>query len=521
MIRVLIAALFLSISARAAPIALHRGNLADPQTLDLQKYNLTVESEILRDLFVGLLTIDIKGTPIPGLAERWTVSADGKVYRFFLRPNLQWSDGVPLTAEDAVFGLQRAVDPKTHSWYANQIYNIANAEAVNKGRMPPPALGVKAIDARTVEITLEVPSPAILLYLSNVPMTYPAPKHLIQEKPDSWARPENMVSSGPYKMGVWRVSDTIRLDKNPKFFDSANVQIDQVFFYPTVDDAAALNRFRSGELDLNLRFPPNQIDWLRKNLPDETKVGPSLSLTYLVPNLKRKPFDDVRVRRALSLALDRSAITDKILRNGERPYCGIVTDVIPGYVSACKLDTRPWPDRQAEARALLAQAGFGPDKPLKFVFSHRVGLTNRLSAVAIANMWRQVGVEAELLQSDVAVHYNKLRAGDFDIADAGWTGNSDPELFTYLLLSGSTEVNWGHYESAAYDKAALAAQATQDRVARYRAFADAEGIAIADQAIVPVYLSVNRALVQPYVKGFAINPLHAYPTRFLRIEGRP
>jgi oligopeptide transport system substrate-binding protein len=520
MIRTLIAfAAFVS-SAAAAPFTLHKGNLADPQTLDVQKYNLTVEAEILRDLFVGLLTIDMTGAPIPGLAESWTVSPDGKVYTFKLRAGLTWSDGKPLTADDAVFGLQRGLDPKTQSWFANLIYNIKNAEAVNKGRSPISALGVRAIDPRTVEITLETASPAILLYLSNVPMTYPAPRHVIEKTPERWARPETMVSSGPYKLGAWRATDTIRLDKNPEFYDAANVQIDQVFYYPTLDDAAALNRFRAGELDLNLRFPPNQIDWLKKNLAAETKIGPALSISYLVPNLRRPPFSDVRVRKALSLAIDRPSITDKVLRNGERPFCGIVVETVPGYKSPCTLDERPLAARQAEARALLQQAGYTRVKPLTFVFNHRAGLTNRLAAVAIATMWRQVGVEAELLQSDVAVHYNKLREADFDMADAGWTGNADPELFTYLVLSGSTEVNWGGYNNPAFDKATFAAQATQDRAARFAAFAAAERIALADHALIPVYQSVNRALVKSYVKGFQINPLHAYPTRFLRIEGR-
>jgi ABC-type transport system substrate-binding protein len=226
------------------------------------------------------------------------------------------------------------------------------------------------------------------------------------------------------------------------------------------------------------------------------------------------------VRKALSLAIERPAITDKVLRNGEKPTCGFVTEVIVGYVSACTLDTRPLATRQAEARRLLEQAGYTAANPLKFVFNHRVGLTNRLAAVAIATMWRQIGVEAELIQSDVAVHYNKLREADFEMADAGWTGNADPELFTYLLLSGSTEVNWGGYDNPAYDKATFAAQATQERAARLRAFAAAEKIAIDDQPIIPVFLSVNRALVKTHVKGFAINPLHAYPTRLLRIEGR-
>jgi oligopeptide transport system substrate-binding protein len=512
--------LALAAPVNAAPVTLHRGNVADVQTLDVQKYSLTVEAEIVRDLFMGLLTIDAKGDPIPGLAQSWTVSPDGRVYTFTLRPNLQWSDGQPLTAEDAVFGLRRGLDPKTQSWYGNLIYNIRNAEAVNKGQKKPEELGVRALDARTVEISLNDPSPAILLYLSFTPMTYPAPKHAIAKNPDGWARPENMVSSGPYKLGAWRVSDTIRLDKNPRFFDAANVQIDRVFYYPTVDDSAALNRFRAGELDINLRFPPNQIDWLRRNLPAETHLGPAYSVTYLVPNLRRKPFDDVRVRRALSLGVDRAVLTDRVLRNGERPFCGFVPDVIAGYRSACPADARPFAARQEQARALLAAAGYGPDKPLRFVFMHRAGLGNRLAAVAAADMWRAIGVEAELLQSDVAVHYNRLREGDFELADAGWTGNADPELFTYLLLSSSTEVNWGGYANPTYDALALKAQATYDRAARFAAFAQAEAAALNDQALIPLFLPVNRALAHTYVKGFAINPLHSYPTRWLRIEGR-
>jgi oligopeptide transport system substrate-binding protein len=521
MIRILtIWALILTSSAAAAPVVLHRGNLAEVQTLDVQKYSLTVEAEIVRDLFMGLLTIDATGNPIPGLAENWTVSPDGKVYTFKLRPNLTWSDGAPLTADDAVFGLQRGLDPRTESWYATQIFNIVNAEAIYRGRMPMSALGVRAIDPRTVEIKLNQPSPAILLYLSFTPMTYPAPKHLIEKNPTGWARPGVMVSSGPYVLGAWRMADTIRLDKNPRFFDAAKVQIDQVFYYPTTDDTAALNRFRAGELDFNLRFAPTQIAWLKTNLPNETKIAPSLSITYLVPNHKDPKFSDVRIRRALSLAIDRQTITDKVLRNGEVPVCGFVPVTMPGYASPCQSDLRPFAERQAEARALLAAAGYGPGKPLKFTFMHRAGQLNRIVAVALGNFWKQVGVEAELLQSDVAVHYNKLREGDFELADAGWTGNADPELYTYLLLSQSEEVNYGRYASADFDRAVRAAEGTFARGPRMAAFAAAEAIALKDQAMIPLFVPVNRALVHPHVKGFAINALHSYPTRLLRIEGR-
>jgi oligopeptide transport system substrate-binding protein len=499
---------------------LHRGNIAEPGSLDLQKYLLTYEAEILRDLFVGLLTIDAHGDPIPGLAESWKPNQDGTVWTFTLRKNILWSDGTPIVADDAVFGIRRGMDPATQSNYANLAYNIKNAEAVNKLKMKPEALGVRAIDPRTVEITLEKPSPILPLLLSNIPMLYPAPKHAILKNPKGWAKAGTMVSSGAYTLANWRPSDYVRLIKNPKFYDAANVAIDEVKYYPTVDDGAALNQFRAGQLDINTRFPPNQIDWLKKNLPAETRVHPACWITYLVPNHRRKPFNDARVRRALALAIERDVLTGKVLKNGEVPFAGIVPSVIAGYGAPIKPDARPLEQRQTEARALLAAAGFTPASPLKFTFSHRAGLNNRLAAVAVADMWKRIGVKAELLQSEVAVHYARLTEGDFELADAGWSGNLDPEFFTYLVLTDSKEINYGAYSNKTFDRNVESAKAILDQTKRFAAFAATERMAVDDNAIIPLFLSVNRELVKPYLKGVVPNPLGEYPTRFMRIEGR-
>jgi oligopeptide transport system substrate-binding protein len=518
MIRLLIASLILNSAAMAAASVLHRGNQAEPSTLDPQKFNLSIENVIMSEMFSGLLTLDAAGRNIPGLAESWTLSPDGKTYRFTLRPNLVWSDGVPITAEDAAYGLRRAVDPKTQGQFTSFLSMIENASAIAKGDMPPSKLGVAALDARTLEIRMNRPSPTLLFFLSGWPITYPVPKHIVEKNPTTWTRPGTIAVSGPYQLASWRLNDNVKLVKNPRFYDAANVKIEEVYFYPTVDDAASLNRFRAKELDMNTRFAASQIDWLRKNLPEETKVNPGMASTYLTINLKRKPFDDPRVRRALALSIDRTAITDKLLRNGERPACGIVPATIPGYKAPCQLDQRPMAERQKEAKALLAQAGYGPSKPLAFVYSVPSGQATRNIAVAISSMWAQIGVKAELLQAEAGVHFAKLAANDFDVAFAGFFANADPEFFTYLLKSTSTESNYGRYNNPAFDAAVNKAEATVETGARLAAFAQAEAIALKDDAVIPMYIPVVRLLIHKWVKGVVQNSDGGYPTRYISVQ---
>ncbi|HAH11889.1 MAG TPA: peptide ABC transporter substrate-binding protein [Alphaproteobacteria bacterium] len=510
--------MWLTCSHTFANPVFHRGNLAEPQSLDPQKFSMVVENQILFDLFLGLLTYDAFGRPAPGLAESWTISPDEKVYTFKLRPNLTWSDGKPITADDAVFGLQRAVDPATQGWFGNFLSIIKGADDITAGKAKPDTLGVRAVDPGTVEIALTKPAPVILKLLAGWSMTYPVPKHAVVANPQGWARAGVMVSSGPYTLMSWRVSDKIVLTKNARFHDAANIAVPEVHYYPTTDDTAALNRFRAGELDFNPRFPPNQIDWLRRNLPRETKTTPAQAITYLVFNLKRKPFDDIRVRRALALAIDRQIITDKILRNGEQPYCGMVPSTIESYRPACNIDNRPIDQRRAEARQLLQAAGFGPNAPLNLELAQRQGQTSRLMSIAVAGMWSEIGVETDIQQSEVAVHYNNLREGNFSVADAGWFGSPDPFFFTYLLKAGSTESNYGAYVSAPYEAQVVRAEATMNPSARYEAFRQAEAIALGDVPVVPLFIPVHRTLIKPYVKGIEVNATGYYVSRYTRIE---
>jgi oligopeptide transport system substrate-binding protein len=518
MIRTLIAVATLATAAPTlAQSKLHRGNTGEPTTLDPQKFGLSLENTIMSEMFEGLVTTNDRDQLIPGLAESWTLSPDGKVYTFKLRPNLKWSDGKPITAEDAAFGLRRALDPKVQGSFGTFLVMIENAAEIVAGKLSHEKLGVHAVDARTLEIRLVRPTPTLLLYLANWPMTFPVPKHAVIAASD-WARPGKVVVSGPYNAVSWRANDSVRLVRSPSYHGAAQVKTDEVIMYPTSDDAAALTRFRAKELDMNTRFPPTQIDWLRKNLPNETKVSPAMGLSYLVMNFRRKPFDDLRVRKALALGIDRPTVTDKLLRNGERPSCGIIPFVIADYKSACTLDARPMAVRQAEAKALLAEAGFGPAKPLTFVLSQPGSQSGRQVAVALQAMWSQIGAKVEIVQAEAGVHFDKLRKGEFDVALAGWFANPDPEFFTYLLKKTSVEVNYGAYDNPKFDAAVTAAETIVDRPKRMAAFKDAEAMALADQAMIPLLLPVHRLLLQTYVKGVTPNPGGGYPSRYISVQ---
>jgi oligopeptide transport system substrate-binding protein len=218
MIRLLIATVLLAASA-AAQSKLHRGNTGEPTTLDPQKFGLSLENIIMSEAFTGLMTVDDKDNVIPGLAESWTLSPDGRVYTFKLRPNLKWSDGKPITAEDAAFGLRRALDPKTGSQFGTFLVMIENATDIIAGKLSHEKLGVRAVDAKTLEVRMVRPTPTLLLYLSQWPMTYPVPKHAVLAGAD-WAKAGKIVSSGPYSVAAWRPNDSVRLVRNPNFYDA-------------------------------------------------------------------------------------------------------------------------------------------------------------------------------------------------------------------------------------------------------------------------------------------------------------
>ena len=504
-------------SALAAPTVLRRGNPAEPDSLDPQRSSLDYTLALTGDMFLSLVQGDARFQATPGAAESWIVSKDGLVYTFKLRPGLKWSDGAPLTADDAVFGLRRLVTPTTLAPSAFLAFNIKNAAAIHAGKMKPAELGVRALNPTTVEITLIAPNPNFLNLLAEAQFA-PLPRHAIDKQKGAWTRPGAMVSSGAYKLDQWRSGDHVKLVKNPMFFDASNVRIDEVFYYPTEDDAAALRRFRAGELDLNARFSSTELVWLKKNRPDAIRIGVAAWGTRMVINMNLPKFADLRVRRALALAVDREAIVAKILRTGETPAYGIMPPVAPGY-KGTELDfkQKAMPERIAEAKALLKAAGYTDQKPLSFTLSQRAGPANRRVAVAVQDMLRAVGVKTEIAFADVSLYYGDLRKGNYEIAITGAAWPPDPENFLHDLSSNSPQ-NYSQYKSKAYDEALAAAGLIPDRAPRYAAYAKTEAIGLKDVALIPLYFNSNTAIVAPYVKGYVENGRDLHPSRLLRIE---
>jgi oligopeptide transport system substrate-binding protein len=501
-------------------MTLYRGNAAEPETLDPSLAQANWEDNIIGDMLVGLMTDDARGHPIPGMATSWTTSPDGLTWVFKLRDAL-WSDGTPVTADDFIFSWRRILDPKTAGRYAYFLYIIKNAEAVNSGKLPLTALGVDAPDAHTLRVVLSHPAPYFLEMLTHMTL-YPEPRHVVQAKGGAWTRPGNYVSNGPYVLKEWRPNDHITLVKNPRFYDAAHVKVTRVIYYPTADYNAALQRLRAGELDTQDRLPAAKILWLRANMPELMHPVPQLVVEFLVANQGRKPFDDVRVRKALNMAIDRDAITSKITRAGEQPAYNIVPPGIANYPGGNSFSFKilPYPQRMAEARKLMRAAGYGPDKRLKTTLMLRSTTTgtNMVVAAALQQMWRAIYVDISFVPTETAIFYDKIQEHDFDIAEPGWGADfNDASTFLDLWRANSPN-NWEDYNNPAYDALLDAAQNDTDIVSRGRKLARAEAMLLKDQAVMPLYFWVTGDLVRPYVKDWIANSMDIHRTRWIWID---
>ncbi len=517
------AAIAAALTLSAAATTLHRGNQNDPDTLDPHKATGQWESNILGDLFMGLTTEDAAARPTPGAAESWETSADGKVWTFHMRKGATWSDGQPATAHDFVYSLRRQLDPATASQYASILYDIAGAEGVNAGGAALETLGVRAIDDATLEITLTHPAP----YLPQLLMhqtAYPVPRHVIEKHGDAWIRPENFVSNGPFRLVEWRPNDKVRVVKNERFHDAANVKLDEVAFYPTDDSEAALKRFRTGELDLNVGFPSQQIDFLRRSLADALHVTTLVNTRYIVMNTTRPPFDDARVRRAVSLAIDRDVITREILRAGEQPAYSLVPPGVAGYENGPRLDfaDQPTAQRKAEARRLLAEAGYGPGKAISFRYNYISDNDSRRVAAALQGMWRAVGFNVELVVTEKKVHYNVVRERDYDVAEANWFADyNDAKNFLFLAQPSAGDMNMSAYANQDYENLIRMSDQETDAAKRAEIMKDAEKLMLSEEPLTPLFFGVSRNLVHPWVKGWEDNLVNTHRSRFMSIEGKP
>jgi oligopeptide transport system substrate-binding protein len=499
-------------------VCFERGNVAEPLTLDPLKASLTSEDFIVSDLIVGLTQAAADGSTLPGVAKSWETSADGLVWTFHLRDAV-WSDGVPVTAEDFAFAMRRNLDPAQASEYASILYPIRNAEPVNSGKMPTSALGVRAVDAHTFEITLEHPAPFLPEMLSHH-ASYPVPKHVVDKYGDHWSDPGKYVSDGPYKLVSWKLGDRVILAKNETFWDAKSVCIDQVSFYPLVDAVSAERRVRAGEFDMNADIPSNRIAFLRRpdQIPAYVRTHPYMGVNYLVFNAKSPKFKDLRVRQALSMAIDREFIVGKLLRGGQP---AAYTFVPPGVANYQPIEPPAWASwpyekRQAEARRLLAEAGYTKDHPLKLAITHRNTADPSLVMPAIQADWRSIGVQVELLANEAQIAYQAYKLRDFEVADGAWIADyNDAMTFLYLLQSKTGANNYGDYNNPQYDALLAQADAERDPKAREKLLQAAERLMMSQYAVVPTYGYITKNLVNPNVTGFVDNIVDKHRTRYM------
>lgn len=482
-------------------------NGAEPESLDPQKASDMYSFSIHRQIFLGLTASDKDGKTVPAMATQWE-SADDKVWVFKLRNDVKWSDGTPVTAHDFVFALQRLTDPGTASPYGTYLVDakVVNAQAISEGKAQPDTLGVKALDDHTLEITTTDPVP-YLADLMLLPATFATPKQAIEQHGNKWTDPANIVVNGAYKLDDWKVNGHIILKRNESYFDNANTKIDSVAFLP-VTAQAAMSRYKAGEVDFS-GVPAEMFKDLKAELPDEVVVTPTLCTSYLEYNTKKAPLDDVRVRTALSMALDRDLITKEVLGRGEESSYQLT----PHYTQGMTKVLPDWANLSMEERAkmandLLAQAGYSQQNPAKVEILYSTSEGGKRLTSAMSSLYKQYLPNAQIsvINQEWKMFLDTRHQGNFQISFPAWCADyNEPSTFLNLMRTGNSN-NTSFYSNAEYDRlmdSTLSAGATDE--SRRQAYVDAERLLQKDAAIMPVFTAVSPSLIKTHLKGISPN----------------
>jgi oligopeptide transport system substrate-binding protein len=446
-----------------------------------------------------------KAEIVPGSAESWTISPDGRTYTFTLRHEARWSNGDPVRAADFVFSYRRIMSPDTGAKYANMLYSVLHAERIHKGQAIAAELGVRALDERTLEIVLERPTPYFLELLTHQ-TSLPVHPGSVQRFGNDFVKTGNYVSNGAYVLAENVPNSHVKLTRNPHFHDVKNVQIDTVNYVPSPNLAAAVRRYQAGELDSLSDVPADQIKSLKARFGSQVVLGPYLGTWVLVVNTAKAPFNDVRIRHALSMMLGREFIADEIWGQTMMPAYSFVPPGINNYRDPPVLQYKDLSliDREEKAKALLKEAGYGPGKPLKLEIRYNTTDNNRNTVVALAEQWKPLGVETSFINTDLKTHFAYLRdGGDFDLARYGWIGDySDPQNFLFLVQSDNKGFNYGRYNNPEYDSLMRRSAAEMDLRKRAEILYEAEQIFLRDLPWIPImYYGTKNLIDRPPMSG--------------------
>ncbi len=499
---------------------LHLGNGTEPQDLDPHIVTGVSEHNILSALLEGLVGENPETLePVPGMAAYWAISADGLKYTFFIRKEARWSNGDPLTADDFAWSWQRLLTPTLGAEYAYQLYPVKNARAYHQGEITDfNEVGVRALDAHTLEVTLANPTPYFLSLLAHY-STWPVHPPTIlahgamDDRGTLWTRPDNYVGNGPFTLRSWRLNYLVEVERNPHYWDADSVRLNAIRFYPVENTRTEERMFRTGALHVAYSTPSEKIVVYEEEAPELITISPYLGTYFYRFNVTRKPLDDARVRRALSMTVDREAIIDAVTRGGQLPAYSFTPPGTRGY------DPPPSPiqhDPEA-ARQLLAEAGFpgGEGFPeLELLYNTSEG--HRRIAEAIQQMWKtELGIDIRLANTDWKVYLSRTNTLDYDISRAGWIGDyPDPNTFLGMMLSGggNNRTGWSNPE---YDALIARAATLANQEERYAAFQEAERILDREAPLLPIYTYTRVTLRRPVVKNWFPNVLDHHPYKYV------
>ena len=476
-------------------------------TADPQMVEDVSGSYFVRDLFEGLMNQDADGNLIPGVATGYTTNDAKDVYTFTLRNNARWSDGNPVTAHDFVYAWRRLADPATgspYSWFAD-IMALENVGAVMSGESPPEALGVRALDNHTLEVRLTASLPYFAAMTTHA-STFPSPQWTVRTFGDNWTKPGNIVGNGAYVLTEHIPNETATRERNTMYWNNDATIIDKVVTLVINDENTDFTRWEAGETDKGA-VPSGQYPRLKAQYPDEAISFPRLCTYYMTFNLSPsgpEAFKDVRVRQALSYALDRSVVTDKILQGGQIQAFTFTPGATAGFeVPEVAFGKMTQDQRNVNAKLLMDAAGYGPDNPLKFEYMYNTSEGHKKIAIAAQQMWKEtLGAEVTLANQEWKT-FLKTRGGqNFDVARGGWCGDYN-EASTFLdLMTTPSGYNDGKFSNAEVDELMTSARTMSDATSNYTRV---EEIMANEMPIIPVYHYTGVFMLRNNLKGWPFN----------------
>jgi oligopeptide transport system substrate-binding protein len=498
-----------------------RGNGSEPDSLDPQLARMDSALTILRDCYEGLTAIDAQGGVAPGAAGSWTVSDDGTVYEFHLRPQARWSNGEAVVAADFVAAWRRLVDPATASQYAQMLEPVGNAAAIIAGRLPPQSLSVEAPEPTLLRVRLERPTAYFPALLSH-PSAFPVHRATLAARDTDFARPGTAVTNGAFVPVEWQVGAFVLARRNPGYWNDKETSIDSVRYLHIADATMELTRFRAGGLDVTYTLPPGQLaKWSGSTA---LHSGPQLGVYYYGLALDQPPFANApALRRALTMAIDREILARKVLGDGEIPAYGWVPPGVAGYEPQ-RYEWSGWPAEQrlAEARRLYAQAGYSADQPLSFELSYNKSPLHDRIAIAIAAMWKQwLGAQVTLRAEEFRVLKQTIDTRQVEAFRGSWIADYNDAYSFLQVLRGGFGINLPRYESAEYDDLLDAAGLTTDPAGRAAALAEAERRMLSEAPLIPLFFYISKHLVAGRVQGWYDNVMNVTYSKDLSLAERP